>query len=156
MHCVSSFRPAFIRAGLPILAFVMAASLSGTPAKAQSSECEALGKKLNAYGALMQRAQGFQKKKPSPDEACSVFTGLFNAGKDVIPTLEQNAAWCHLPDNVVTGIKGQQDQISKVRSNACGVAAQMKKQQQQQQQGPGLLGGGDVLGGPMRVPQGAL
>jgi hypothetical protein len=32
----------------------------------------------------------------------------------------------------------------------------MKKQQQQQQQGPGLLGGGDVLGGPMRVPQGAL
>lgn len=156
MHRVSSFRPAFVRAGLPILALILAISWSASPASAQSSECDNLGKKLNAYGALMQRAQGFQKKKPTPDEACSVFTGLFNAGKDVIPALEQNGAWCHLPDNILAGIKGQQDQISKVRGNACGVAAQMKKQQQQQQQGPGLLGGGDVLGGPMRVPQGAL
>lgn len=156
MQSISSFRPKHWRAGLLILAVSAAGAFAPTLAQAQDAACESLGKKLNTYGALMQRAQGFQKKKPTPDEACSVFTGLANAGKDVIPELEQNAAWCHLPDNILAGIKGQQDQIVKVRGNACGVAAQMKKQQQQQQQGPGLLGGGDVLGGPMRVPQGAL
>jgi hypothetical protein len=153
MQCVSSSRMTGFKAGLfSALAVLVVAAPSS--ALAQSSECEDLGKKLTAYGSLMQRAQNFQKKKPTPDEACSIFTNLQSAGKAVIPALEQNGSWCHVPDEALTNIKAQQDQISKVRANACSVAAQMKKQQQQQ--GPGLLGGGDVLGGPMRVPQGAL
>ena len=155
MQCVSLSRLAGVRAGL-LAALTLAAIALPGPVRAQSSECDDLGKKLNAYGSLMQRAQGFQKKKPTPDEACSLFTNLQSAGKAVIPALEQNGSWCHVPDQALVNIKAQQDQISKVRNNACTVAAQMKKQQQQQQQGPGLLGGGDVLGGPMRVPQGAL
>lgn len=155
MQRISPPRFAGIRSGLVLAAFA-AAMLSAGAVRAQQADaaCEDLGKKLNTYGQLMQKAQSFQKKKPTPDEACSVFTGLQGAGTAVIPALEQNGAWCHVPDTAVTNIKAQQDQISKVRANACNVAAQMKKQQKQQ--GPGLLGGGDVLGGPMRVPQGAL
>lgn len=159
MQRISSSRPAGFRTGFLVAAFAAVAALSSGRALAQDAACEELGKKLNNYGALMQKAQGFQKKKPTADEACALFTNLQSAGKTVIPALDQNGAWCHVPENAISNIKAQQDQISKVRANACNVAAQMKKQQQQQQQGPaggGLLGGGDVLGGPMRVPRGAL
>jgi hypothetical protein len=156
MRSVSLSRPAGSKLSLSI-AVAACAALMASGALAQDAACEDLGKKLNAYGQLMQRAQGFQKKKPTPDEACSLFTNLQNASKAVIPALDQNGAWCHVPDQAMTNIKAQQDQIAKVRASACQVAAQMKKQQQQQgPAGGGLLGGGDVLGGPMRVPQGAL
>lgn len=156
MHCVSSSRMIGFKSKL-LAALAGCAMMAASPAFAQQSECEELGKVLNNYGSLMQRAQSFQKKKPTPDEACSVFTGLQNAGVNAVKALEKDGAWCHAPEQALVNIKSQQDQISKVKANACQVAAQMKKQmQQQQQQGPGLLGGGEVLGGPMRVPQGAL
>ena len=155
MRFVTLSRPAGSKYSIAI-AVVAFASLMASGAMAQDAACEDLGKKLNAYGQLMQRAQTFQKKKPTPDEACSLFTNLQNASKAVIPALDQNGAWCHVPDQAMTNIKAQQDQIAKVRANACNIAAQVKKQQQQGPAGGGLLGGGDVLGGPMRVPQGAL
>lgn len=156
MKRISSSRKAGFWPGLLATGFAVAALLSASHASAQDAACEDLGKKLNTYGQFMQKAQSFQKKKPTADEACSVFTSLQQAGKAVIPALDQNGAWCHVPDNAAANIKAQQDQITKVRANACNVAAQMKKQQQQGPAGGGLLGGGDVLGGPMRVPRGAL
>lgn len=158
MRFVTSSRPAGSKFGLPIAVTALAVLLAG-PARAQDAACDDLGKKLDAYGKLMQRVQSFQKKKPTADEACAAFTNLQSAGKTAIPLLEQNGAWCHVPDQAINNIKAQQEQIAKVRANACNVAAQMKKQQQQGGPGGpggGLLGGGEVLGGPMRIPQGAL
>ena len=162
MQHVSSFRSTRFAAWLVAAGVVSGSALLAphaflTPALAQQApECVDIGNKLNTYGQWMQRAQNFQKKKPTPDEACNVFTNLQRSGSAVVPALEQNGAWCHVPDQALANIKAQQEQITKVRAEACKVAAQMKKQQQQGAQGGGLLGGGDVLGGPMRVPQGAL
>ena len=155
MRFVTTSRPAGSKFSLAIAAAAMAVLLAG-PVHAQDAACEELGKKLDAYGKLMQRVQGFQKKKPTADEACAAFTNLQSAGKAALPAFEQNGAWCHVPDQAITNIKAQQDQIAKVRANACNVAAQMKKQQQQGGPGGGgLLGGGEVLGGPRSIPQGA-
>lgn len=157
MQHVSSFRSPRLSSWLIAAALMAVSPLAAPQAFAQQpNECVDLGNKLNAYGQWMQRAQNFQKKKPTPDEACNVFTNLQKSGSTIIPALEQNGAWCHVPDQALSNIKAQQEQITKVRAEACKVAAQMKKQQQQGAQGGGLLGGGDVLGGPMRVPQGAL
>ena len=88
------------------------AMMAASPAFAQQSECEELGKTLNSYGALMQRAQGFQKKKPTPDEACSVFKGLQTAGLNAVKALEKDGAWCHAPEQALVNINIKLGELS--------------------------------------------
>jgi hypothetical protein len=156
-------------AAVALIAVGLGAGLSG-PAQAQSDECQALGKVIQRQGELTQAAQGIGKKKMTPAliaQACSTFGQLAANTKEAIAKLEKDGAWCHAPPNILDALKASQGNISKAQSNACTAASNVKKMEQQaraaqerqkkQMQGAGPIGGGgDVLGGPIKVPQGAL
>ncbi|MFM8700443.1 MAG: hypothetical protein ACKOC1_03485 [Hyphomicrobiales bacterium] len=132
------------------------------PAHAQgaSDPCASLGKLFSDRGKLIETIQGFQKKKPTAAQACNAFTSLAKLTTATIKATGQDGAWCHVPDNVLPSLESQQEDISKARSEACGVAANERKMQQRAggsnaRQGP-LGGAGDILGGPVKLPQGAL
>jgi hypothetical protein len=157
-----SFQPQLASLVLAAVLGLALSSLSARPAAAQqqpSSDCDKLGAQLQARASLVQQAQKMSKKT-TPDAACAVYTKLAANGNAVIASLEQNGTWCHVPDNILPAIKSQHAQVSKVRTQACGVAAQVRKMQKQARQArpeQAPWGGtGDVLGGPLRVPQGAL
>lgn len=147
------------------LALSLGLALSASGAQAQASpECTKLGQMLQKQQSMIQRVQGFQKKKPTAAVACSAFTELGANTSGLVDELQKNGDWCHAPANLIETFKSQKTQIASARSNACTAAVQQKKmeaqakrQQQQQFQGAGPIGGGgDVLGGPIKVPQGAL
>lgn len=137
-----------------------------TAVRAQGApECQRVGQLLQKQQGMIQRVQAFQKKKPTAAVACSAFTELNVNTASLVEEIEKNGEWCHVPGNLLDTFKTQKTQILAARSNACTAAVQQKKmeaqarrqQQQQQTQGAGPIGGGgDVLGGPIKVPQGAL
>ena len=142
---------------------VLALTISASGAHAQvSPECEKIGKLSKDRATTMMQIQSWQKAKNKPTAAavCSAFSNLQANGNALIPLIEANGAWCHIPDNAVPGLKQQQAGIGKTRATACSAAAKMKKMEAQRAQGPanqGPLGGtGDILGGPIKPPQGAL
>jgi alpha-beta hydrolase superfamily lysophospholipase len=145
------------------LGAALAMACAITPAFAQAAaECAAIGPMLQERGKLLQRAQGFSKKKPTAAEACSVFTSLANNGAKIMPWLKTNSEWCHVPPEVATNVGAQGAQVAKAKANACQAAVMQKKMEAQARQGggqkqPGLFGGGDdIVGGPIKMPQGAL
>lgn len=157
-----------VRVGGPLCTLAGALVLAGTllgagPAAAQvSDDCIPLVKVMKEHGALMQRLNAMNKQKQKDaNQFCSVFQQLGAKVNQAIPEVEKNGSWCHVPDNVLPALKASLPQIDKAKGQACGVAAQQRKmmnqQKAQQRGGPGPLGGGDsVVGGPIRMPQGAL
>lgn len=152
--------------GLSVICVAGFAIVGSSPAFAQTAAndpCAKLGATMQARVKLIEQIQGFKDKKPTAQEACSVFTKLSSANKAAVEGLERDGAWCRAPETFAASLKEQQGQIDEGRANACKVAAEQKKMQQQQGaatgRGPqtGPLGGtGDVLGGPQKLPQGAL
>jgi len=143
-----------------LIALLLSAGTSMALAQDAADPCAALGKLLADRGKVVQNIQGLQKKKPTAAQACDAFTSLSKLSTAAIKATEQDGAWCHVPENVLPSLEGQQADISKARSQACGVAANEKKMQQRAgggtaKQGP-LGGTGDILGGPVKLPQGAL
>jgi hypothetical protein len=143
-----------------------AAGLVATSAARAQSECDQLAKMLKTNSDLVQSFSAKSKaKKITAPEACVQLGQIQSGSATLIKALEANGAWCHAPDNILPQVKQLTENVSKSRAQACKVAEQMKKmqaQQAQQQRGPdgkpmGPLGGtGDILGGPIKVPQGAL
>lgn len=143
-----------------------------TPAQAQaaSEECVELGKVMQRQGELTQAAQGIGKKKMTPalvQQACATFGKLSTNTTEAIAKLEKDGAWCHAPPTIIDALKASVPNINKAQKDSCAAVANLKKmekqakqqqlQQQQQLKGAGPIGGGgDVLGGPIKVPQGAL
>ncbi len=129
--------------------------LSISPAAAQSNECEALARSFQTRMKSMQEVENFQKKRPTADQACSTFGRLQEQTVAAIGQVEKNGDWCHVPADVLPGLKTQQGQIAEARKNACNAAVQQRKAAEDAKK-QGLLGGGDIIGGPIRLPQGAL
>jgi len=146
------------------MAIAVTLTLGTGHAAAQANDCGAAGPMMIERQQLMQRIEGYRKKRPSAIDACNTFTALTRNGATLIPWVETNGAWCHVPPEFAPNLKSQQEQMVKVKNQACTAAVQQKKlqaqakrQQQQGQQRPGLMGGGDeIVGGPIRMPQGAL
>lgn len=146
--------------------FTVMMLLAGVPSSraqdAAADPCAKLGAVMQERVQIIQKIQGFKEKKPSAQEACSVFTKLSSVNKTAVQGLERDGAWCRAPEAAAASLKQQQDQIDQGKANACKAAADQKKMQTQQgaaRPGPktGPLGGtGDVLGGPVKLPQGAL
>lgn len=135
------------------------------PASAQAAAndaCAKLGAVMQERVKIIEQVQGFKEKKPTADEACSVFTKLASVNKTAIDGLVRDGAWCRAPENFAESLKQQQSQIDQGKANACKVAAQQKKMESQQgaagagQKMAPLGGTGDILGGPQKLPQGAL
>lgn len=137
-----------------------AGAATAAPGGDANNDCMKIGKALQVRAGLVTQAQKLGKKS-KPDAFCSVYTRIFANGNSLIPELERNAAWCHVPDNVLGAIKTQHAQVTKAKGQACQAAAQFRKMEQQARQNAPREqapwgGTGDVLGGPLRVPQGAL
>ena len=124
-------------------------------ASAQSSECDKLAKVFETRAKTMQQIEGFKKKPPTADQACAVFARLKEQNASAMAEVERNGDWCHVPADVLPNLKAQHAQIEDTRKGACTAAAQQRKQMEDSKK-QGLLGGGDIIGGPMRLPQGAL
>ena len=144
---------------------VLAVALAPRTAQAQSAECMGMMKLLKDRVTLLQQWQGMQKKKQATaPAACNLFTQLNSKVTAAIAEVEKNGTWCHVPEQVLPTLKDEQPKVSKARADACKAAsmqkqmeAQRARQQQQQRSAPGPLGGGDsVVGGPIKMPQGAL
>ena len=136
---------------------------SGFAQGAAADPCSRLGAAMQERMKTIQQVQGFKDKKPTAQEACAVFTKLSSINQTAIEGLVRDGAWCRAPENFAESLKQQQSQIDQGKANACKAAADQKKMESQKgaamQGGPktGPMGGaGDVLGGPVKLPQGAL
>lgn len=129
--------------------------VSAAPAAAQASECDKLSKLFENRAKTMQQLEGFKKRPPTADQACAVFGRLKEQNAQAMAEVERNGDWCHVPADVLPNLKAQHAQIEETRKGACTAAVQQRKQAEDAKK-QGLLGGGDIIGGPMRMPQGAL
>lgn len=150
------------------LAALVAVAVASAEARAQSAECLEGQKLMQQRGEMIQGLASQGKKKMTPVQACGKFNALVGNGTKLLAWLEQNGAWCNVPDAIKTRVQDDHKQAQTVRGQACTAA---KKQHQMEaqaaraaraaRQGGGLPGGfggngGDLVSGAMRVPQGAL
>ena len=143
-------------AGLVILAALMSASF-GSVASAADDPCQALGKVLTGRAQIIQEVQAYREKKPTADQACATFTKLSKLNVTATAAVERDGAWCRAPEDLAASLKSQQNDIDTGKKNACKAAADMKKAQKNGGGAPAPFGGSDaVLGGDMKLPQGAL
>jgi|GEM_PF-487477 len=127
-------------------------------ANAAEDPCVGLTKILGDRGQLMQHIQSFQSKKPTAEEACDAFTKLSKINITTVGALDRDGAWCRAPDTLAPNLKGQQAQIEAAKANACKIAEQQKKAQATggAQAHQPLGGADDIVGGAVKLPQGAL
>jgi hypothetical protein len=138
--------------------------LSSGDAFAQSS-CQADMQKVMApRQALLARVNGFAKRRPTPDQACSTFSSLAAADGRAVRWMTENKDWCQIPDDLLAQMKGATGQIANARSQSCKAAsnyraqvaklrAQQRAAQAQQQSG---VGAPPAVGSGVRLPSGAL
>jgi hypothetical protein len=143
-------------AGLFFMAALVSASF-GSVVHAADDPCEALGKVLTGRAQVIKEVQTYREKKPTAEQACSAFTRLSKLNVTALSALERDGAWCRAPEDLTVSLKSQQNDIDAGKKNACKVAAEMKKAQKNGGGAPAPFGGSDaVLGGDMKLPQGAL
>lgn len=131
--------------------------LSGTTVHAADDPCQALGKVLNGRAQIIQEVQSYREKKPTADQACAAFTKLAKLNVTAVAAVERDGAWCRAPEDLAGSLKNQQNEIDAAKKNACKVAVEMKKAQKNGGGTPAPFGGADgILGGDMKLPQGAL
>ena len=134
-------------------------ALGAGPALAMPESCE------KDFGPMMQKRQGYintingyNKRKPTAQQACSTFQGLSTQNKKMTEWMTAQKDWCQIPDDMLKGITEAQVQLDQTRANVCNAAAKQAQQikqmkaraaRQQQAQQPGV-------GSGVRLPQGAL
>lgn len=141
-----------IVAGTIIAAVLLAL---GGQAGAMTPSCQAdLDKHGSARLEIINKINGFQKKRPTAQQACGVFGQLVKTEADMLKWMEDNQAWCQLPDSFVEDFRKGSQQAVKARGSVCTAA---KKEAQMRAQGAG--GGaprGPAPGSGVQLPKGAL
>ncbi len=130
-------------------------------ASAQGAGCaEDFQKRMAPRMALIERINGYQKRRPTPGVACSTLGQLVSADANLSKWVSENKDWCQIPDSVVEQLTTAAGQAQRARGQACGVAKQQaaaiaraRAQQRAAQQGGG---GAPAVGSGVRLPQGAL
>jgi hypothetical protein len=87
------------------------------------------------------------KKKVGPEEACKLFKTFLASETKMIKALEEHAATCGVPPDVIKSLKAQHAQASKTGKHVCDAAAQGPRPS-----GPSLS---DALGTTPMVPDAA-
>lgn len=145
--------------------FYASALLSGllfsiSPALAMPESCQKdFTPMMNKRQQYMNQINGFKNKKPTAPQACTIFSGFSAQNSKIVAWMTAQKDWCQIPDEMLSGMKDQQGQIDKVRSNACGVAAkqaQMIQQMKRRAAQQGARQAGPGIGSGVRLPQGAL
>ncbi|KAF0230321.1 MAG: hypothetical protein FD175_1643 [Beijerinckiaceae bacterium] len=137
-----------------LLGFALLPGLVGlcaTEASALTPACQA---ELDKYGGvrltIIQRINAFQKKKPTAQAACNIFNELVKSEAEMLKWMEDNQAWCQLPEPFVEDFKKGTQQGVKVRGQICTAA---KRQAQGAQEAAPR---GPRVGGGVTLPKGAL
>jgi hypothetical protein len=152
------FRAKQFTGSLLAAAIVVAGVASPLPVVAAEDPCVNLNKLMASRVQVIQHIQSYKDKKPTAEEACGTFTQLAKLNATSIAAIERDGAWCRAPDGLADNFKAQQVQIDAGKTNACKAAVEQKKAAANggaAQRAP-LGGTGDILGGPMKLPQGAL
>lgn len=137
-------------------------SLSGAAALALSLSGAALAGDCNEdIGALTKKRQGIidqlnqlaknnaGKKQLDPVASCPKLKALVAAERDLIAYLTKNKDWCSVPEEALRNVTAGDANTSKIATQACAAAAQMKKMQEQQAAG--------ILNAPQqKLPAGPL
>ncbi|MCZ8262177.1 MAG: hypothetical protein O9333_18845 [Beijerinckiaceae bacterium] len=133
-----------VASGLAVLA---------APAMALTPSCQA---ELDKYGAtrleVINKINGFQKKRPSAQQACGVFGQLVKAEAEMLKWMEDNQQWCSLPEPFVEDFRKNTQQGLKARGQVCTAA---KKEAEARAQGAGAPRG-PAPGSGVQLPKGAL
>jgi hypothetical protein len=155
-------RSTFALAGAAGIA--LAALMGLGPVQAQSSGCQELGAHLTERKSLVdaiQKLSSGKDKKMDPKAACAAFGKLVANGTTTLKWAETNKDWCQVPDQFIEGIKADHEKVSKIRSQACSVAAKVIEMEKKAASGQGAGGpagllGGEGLEGSFKIPKGAL
>jgi hypothetical protein len=145
--------------GGAIAGTLVALALSTVPAAAQSESCRNdFQKVMGPRMALIERINGFQKRRPTATQACQTLRSLRAADVRLIKWLEENKDWCQLPEEILTQAKAGTANTVRAQNQACGAAAQQARQQRQirEQQAGGGAPRAPAVGSGVRLPQGAL
>lgn len=133
---------------LPVLAIGLSVN-----ALALTPSCQAdLDKYAGARLKVIERINAFQKKRPTAKAACGIFGELVKSEVEMLKWMEDNQAWCQLPDPFVADFKKGSEQGIKARGQVCAAAkkeAQMRAQQGAAPRGP-------APGSGVQLPKGAL
>jgi hypothetical protein len=153
-----------------ILTVAFGVLLAGSnDALAQASSCQAdFQKVMGPRQAIIARINGFAKRRPTADQACSSLGQLVSADRRVLNWMTENKDWCQISDETISQLRTSSGQASRSRGQACGAASQQRvmiararaaQARAAQQQASGGGGGGDrpaPVGSGVRLPQGAL
>ena len=138
-------------------AFLAAGMIVGGAAAAEAVDCQKdFAQLMGNRQQIITKINGFNKKKPTPAQACSALTQLVSSDKKTMDWLEANKQWCQIPDEVPNGLKQQSTQSSVIRGKACAAAQAQAKQLHQQQRAASSGGPSGLPGSGVRLPGGAL
>ena len=128
-----------------------------TPAAAQGMSCNDINPMLEQRSSLVERVNALGTEDVDPRQACPVFRELVANGEQVKEFVEDNQAWCQIPQSFIDGFMQDHEQVTGVRDQACQAAAQINRMENEarQQQEQGQFGG-PGLTGRFPIPQGAL
>ena len=101
---------------------------------------------------LIERINGYAKKRPSATAACATFGELQSTDTALLKWMQANKDWCQLPDQNIADLEKAIEQTRKVRGQACTAA---KKEAEFRASG-GAPRGAPPPGSGVRLPQGAL
>lgn len=146
------------------LGLAAASFLDAAPAFAQASGCEQIQKLLTERQSIVATLNSSSKSKHklTPQQACGSLGKLVSNGSAALKFATANQDWCQIPPAFIDGLKADNDKAAGIRNQACNAvkqqaAMQKRAQQQAQQQGNNPFGGGDsIVGGGVKIPQGAL
>ena len=135
--------------GLGLGTLVLFAAATGASGQQMTPSCQAeLDKHASARLAVIEKINGFGKKRPTAQVACGTFGSLVKVEADMLKWMEDNQAWCRLPEAFVTSFKTGTAQAVKARTQVC-TAAKRQAAQPRQPRGP-------APGSGVQLPKGAL
>lgn len=136
--------------GFALVALLGTVFSAGAAAQSLTASCQAeLDKHAAARLKVIERINGFQKRRPTAQQACGTFQELVKVEAEMLKWMEANMDWCRLPEPLVKNFKDGTQQGIKARGQVC-TAAKKQAQQPRQPRGPAVGGGG------VSLPKGAL
>ncbi len=134
----------------PIGAVLGLLALSALPVQALTAACQAdLDQHAQVRLKIIERINGFSKRRPTAQLACTTFGQLVESERKMLDWMEANREWCQLPETLIEDFKNATSQSGKARAQTCEAA-------KREASGQGSAPRQNVPGGGVSLPKGAL
>ncbi|GGK29456.1 hypothetical protein [Salinarimonas ramus] len=142
---------------LAVVAAVTLGALAPTQVSAQANVCQSVGPLLEQRRAIVQRLESLGSENVDPRPACSALRELEANGQTLVDFIDQNQAWCQIPNDFAQNVRQDHERVGGMRADACRVAAQINNAERQAREAAeSNQFGGPGLTGRFPIPQGAL